>query len=81
MVNFIAIKVRNMKIWDAKQRGDKGGNAFGVRGAFVNVYTCLITKLGRRFINVYRSLIKDNTTEYQYIANFYTFAGKGGVRI
>jgi hypothetical protein len=37
MVNFIAIKVRSMKIWDADQRGDKGEEAIGVRGAFVNV--------------------------------------------
>ncbi len=70
-----------MKIWDAKQRGDKGGNAFGLRGAFVNVYTCLITKVGRGFVNVYRSLNAGRNTENQLIAKFYIFECVGELRI
>ncbi len=64
-----------MERWDADQRGDKGGKAVGVSVAFVNVYTCLNTKVGRRFVNVYRSLNGGRNTENQLIAKFYTFEG------
>ncbi len=54
-----------MKIWDATQRVDKGGKAIGVCLAFVDVYTLLNTKVGRRFVSVYRSLNEDRITENQ----------------
>ncbi len=75
MANFIAIKVRLVKIWDAGQRVDKGGKAIGVCLAFVDVYTCLITKVRRRFENVYIRLNEDRLNENQYIAKFYIIAG------
>ena len=81
LANFIAIKVRSMKIWDAEQRGDIDGMAIGVGLAFVNVYTCLIMKVGRRFVNVLRSLNEDSITDNQLIAKFYPFAGVGELRI
>ena len=80
MVNFIAIKVRNMKIWDAKQRGDKGGKGIGVGLAFVNAYTCLITKVARRFVSVYRSLNEDRDAENLSIAKLYPNAVTGEFR-
>ncbi len=59
-----------MKIWDADQRVDKGGKAVGVCLAFVDVYTRLNTKVGRRFVSDYRSLNEDKIAENQFIAKF-----------
>jgi hypothetical protein len=77
MVNFIAIKVRSMKIWDADQRGEKGGKVRGVWVIFDNVYKHLIRKVAKRFLNVCWSLNGDRTTDNKIIANFYTFVGVG----
>lgn len=70
-----------MKIWAADQRVDKGGKAIGVCLAFVDVYTCLITKDRRRFVNVYRSLSEDRDTENQSVTNIYTIKGIAPLRI
>ena len=70
-----------MKIWDAEQRVDKGGKAIGVCLAFVDVYTLLNTKVGRRFVSVYRSLNEDRVAENLSIAKLYPNAGIGELRI
>ena len=70
MVNFIAIKVRSMKIWDAGQRGGKDGKAVAEGETFVNVFTRLIMKVRRRFVNVYKSLNEGRVALNQFIAIF-----------
>lgn len=61
-VNFIAIKVRLMEIWDASQRDSKDGKVKGISVAFVNDYMCLITKVRKRFVSDYRILNEDRIT-------------------
>ena len=73
VVNFIAIKVRLMEIWDAEQRGQKGGKAVGGCMAFVNLYICIIMKVGRRFVSIYRTLNEGRYTENQIITKFLHF--------
>ncbi len=55
-----------MKIWDAKQRGDKGGKGIGV---------------GIAVVNDYDSLNKYKITDNQFIAKFYPIVGIGELRI
>ena len=70
-----------MKIWDASQQGDKGGKARGVCLAFVDVYTCLIIEVGKRFVEVYRSLIEDSEFDNQATAIKIRVVGIGEMRI
>ncbi len=64
-----------MERWDAGQRRDKGGKGINVNSSFVNAYTCLITKVGRCFVYVYRSLNRVRNSENQIIVKFSTLAG------
>ena len=56
MVNFIAIKVRNMKIWNADQRMNNNGKIISVKEAFVNNNEQLFSITNKRLVNEYLQL-------------------------
>ncbi len=55
---FIAIKVRNMEIRGAGQRGENYGKTRYVNKPFVNNYTYLNIKIEKCYIDIYKRLIK-----------------------
>ena len=56
MGNFIAIKVRNMKIWNADQRMNNNGKIISVKEAFVNNNEQLFSITNKRLVNEYLQL-------------------------